>query len=89
MRNFLPQEVLNKSKHGFGLPFGIWLKDYRPLRELAYDNMISLSERNIVRRRYVDGLIDAHQSVHAHYYGEMIWVLAMLEIWLTSHDVNV
>ena len=24
LRNFLPQAILQKQKHGFGLPFGVW-----------------------------------------------------------------
>ncbi|MEJ2687512.1 MAG: asparagine synthase C-terminal domain-containing protein, partial [Gammaproteobacteria bacterium] len=37
LADFLPPEVLNKSNHGFGLPFGIWLREYAPLRTLAYE----------------------------------------------------
>jgi asparagine synthase (glutamine-hydrolysing) len=33
LKGFLPDEIIDKSKHGFGLPFGVWACDYAPLRE--------------------------------------------------------
>ncbi len=78
---FLPDQIINKSKHGFGLPFGIWLKDYQPLKELAYDSIDSLKKRPYFNRKFLDHAIKMHQSVHAAYYGELIWILMMLELW--------
>jgi len=86
MRDFLPQQVLRKSKHGFGLPFGVWMKSYKPLQDLAYDSLSDIGKRNIVQPAYLDQLIQAHRSAHAHYYGEFIWVLLMLELWLKTHS---
>jgi asparagine synthase (glutamine-hydrolysing) len=88
MKPFLPPEVLTKSKHGFGLPFGIWMKSHTPLQELAYDCLSDIGKRNIVQPAYLDKLINAHQSTHAHYYGEFIWVLMMLELWFRKHNIN-
>lgn len=81
MRNYLPDQIINKSKHGFGLPFGIWLKDHQPLKELAYDSINSLKKRDYLRSDFLDHAIKMHQSVHAAYYGELIWILMMLEQW--------
>lgn len=88
MRDFLPEEVLHKSKHGFGMPFGIWMKTFEPLRELAYDSLASLGHRGIVSSSYISNLIDHHRKSHAHYYGEFIWVLMALELWLQEHHDN-
>jgi len=81
MVGFLPDEILHKSKHGFGLPFGIWLKEYQPLKELAYDSINSLKKRPYFKEEFLDHTIKMHQSIHAGYYGELIWVLMMLELW--------
>lgn len=86
MNGFLPQEIINKSKHGFGLPFGIWLKEYQPLRELAYDSMHDLKKRPYFRVEFIDNVIKLHQSTHASYYGELIWILMMLEQWLQAKE---
>ncbi len=81
MSDFLPEQIINKSKHGFGLPFGVWLKDHQPLKNLAYDAISSLKKRNFFKPEFLDHAITMHQSVHAAYYGELIWILMMLELW--------
>ena len=36
MADYLPPAVLKKRKHGFGLPFGVWLIQNPELRDFAY-----------------------------------------------------
>ena len=48
--DFLPDAVINKSKHGFGLPFGVWTKNHDGLNRMARDNLASLDQRGILRR---------------------------------------
>lgn len=81
MTGFLPDRILTKPKHGFGLPFGMWLKDHQPLKELAYDSINSLKKRSYFKSEFLDHTIKMHQSIHAAYYGELIWILMMLELW--------
>ena len=85
LRGFLPDETITKSKHGFGLPFGIWLNEHGALKQLAEDALISLGKRGIVRPGYLDYLRREHASGHASYYGVMIWVLVELELWLQAN----
>jgi len=82
LRDFLPKEILTKSKHGFGLPFGLWMEHHKPLQELAYCSLEAFRSRGYVQPAYIDQLINQHRSGHASYYGVMIWVLMMLEQWL-------
>ena len=86
LSDFLPREIIDKSKHGFGLPFGLWMRTHPELHSLAGDSLTSLRNRNIVRPEYIDRLLDQHQSGHAAYYGVMIWVLMMLEQWLQQRQ---
>jgi asparagine synthase (glutamine-hydrolysing) len=44
--------------------------------------MASLRERRLIRPDYVDTLVRRHREEHAAYYGEFLWVLMMLELWL-------
>ena len=87
-KDFLPEKIINKSKHGFGLPFGIWLKDYQPLKELAYDSINSLKKRPYFKDEFLEHAIKMHQSVHAAYYGELIWILMMLELWFQGKKID-
>lgn len=86
LKDFLPHEILTKSKHGFGLPFGLWMQRHAPLHELAHRNLQSFRGRGYLRESYLDRLIDAHRTGHATYYGVMIWVIMMLEQWMQRHD---
>lgn len=85
MRGFLPEEILNKTKHGFGLPFGDWLKTDAKLADMIYSYLGDLKSRRIVRPGFVDEMIENQRSGHAMYYGYALWDLAMLEAWLQSH----
>jgi asparagine synthase (glutamine-hydrolysing) len=86
-RNFLPQEILNKQKHGFGLPFGVWTSTNPDLQALAYDNVTRLGSRGILNRDFITQAIKLHKDGHAGYYGELIWILMMLELWMKSHEI--
>ena len=87
LNDFLPQEILTKRKHGFGLPFGLWMQQHPPLQQLAYDSLAAFRRRGYVKPAYLDHLVDQHRTGHASYYGVMIWVLMMLELWLAARDV--
>lgn len=81
LRGFLPDEIITKQKHGFGLPFGVWLEKHQPLQELAYDSLSGLRGRGIVRAEFIDELLGRHLKEHPGYHGTMVWVLMMLEQW--------
>jgi asparagine synthase (glutamine-hydrolysing) len=85
LRGFLPDEIIAKRKHGFGLPFGVWLTRHAPLRELAEDALGGLAARGIVRADFVRILCAARLAEHPGYYGELVWILMMLELWLRQH----
>jgi asparagine synthase (glutamine-hydrolysing) len=82
LRDFLPSATISKSKHGFGLPFGLWLKEDLALGALANDALERLGRRGIVRPDYLHQLLQQHATSYASYYGVMIWVLVQLELWM-------
>lgn len=85
LRGFLPDEIIVKIKHGFGLPFGLWLQTHKPLQQIALDSVGDLKKRNIIRPEFIDELTSVRVRSHADYYGTMVWVLMMLEQWFKSH----
>jgi len=85
LADFLPPAIIRKQKQGFGLPVGLWLAEYAPLKALADDSLNALRTRGIVRPDYIDWLRARHAGQHAGYYGVMLWVLVMLEQWLQAH----
>jgi asparagine synthase (glutamine-hydrolysing) len=85
LRGFLPDETLAKSKQGFGLPFGLWVKEHEGLDQLAGDSLTNLKTRGIIRPEFIDRLWNTYIAEHPVYYGPTVWVLMMLEQWLSHH----
>ena len=88
VKDFLPGEIIDKKKHGFGLPFGVWTANHPGLMDLVQDNLTRLRRRCIVRDDFLTQALHLHQHGHAAYYGELIWVLTVLELWLTSRGME-
>ncbi|MGP9801183.1 asparagine synthetase B family protein [Rheinheimera sp. NSM] len=82
----LPAATIAKQKHGFGLPFGKWLVQHQPLQQLARQQLDSLAMRDIFRPDFIAHTLLQQQQGHAAYYGELIWVMMMLEFWLQQHS---
>jgi asparagine synthase (glutamine-hydrolysing) len=85
LSNFLPKEILTKKKHGFGLPFGPWTLREPKLHALALSALERIAERGIVNKDMVNRLFSEHLREAPGYYGEIIWILLMLEHWLDEH----
>jgi asparagine synthase (glutamine-hydrolysing) len=85
LRGFLPDEILTKKKQGFGLPFGVWATRHDGLKQVATESLNSLATRNIVRPEFIRSLLGERLQEHPGYYGEMVWILMMLEQWLQKH----
>lgn len=88
LRGFLPQEIIVKKKHGFGLPFGIWAVKHPALRELAVRALESFGARGVIREDFTHKLVTELLPAHPGYYGEMVWIIMMLEHWLSAHRAS-
>jgi asparagine synthase (glutamine-hydrolysing) len=86
LRGFLPDEIITKKKQGFGLPFGVWANRHDGLRRFATESLQSLAGRGIVQPGFIDRLLKEHLPAYPGYYGEMVWILMMLEQWLRQHE---
>ncbi|BBA32416.1 asparagine synthetase [Methylocaldum marinum] len=87
LKDFLPQEIIKKSKHGFGLPFGIWMNEYKPLMEISHESLSRLSKRGYIKPAFIESLLAEYREFPS-YYGVMIWVLVMLEQWLSAKNAQ-
>ena len=85
LKGFLPNEILTKKKHGFGLPFGVWAVQHDALGALAGDALERFATRGVVRPEFIDQLRHHWLPAYPGYYGEMVWILMMLEFWLETH----
>jgi len=88
LRGFLPDEILRKSKHGFGLPFGAWVVGHRPLGDFIRATIDSLLARGWLQAPFVREILDRRLPEHPGYYGELIWLLTVLELRLQKAQLK-
>ena len=86
LRDFLPPAIISKQKKGFGLPFGQWAIKHPALKALTAESLGSFGLRGVVRPEFVRKLLEEYLPAHPGYYGEMVWILMMLEQWLRRHS---
>ena len=86
MREFLPAEIINKQKHGFGMPFAEWTRAPGDLREMAEDALGAFDRRNILAEGLVGEIRDDLAGVRDSRFGGLVWDIMMLELWLSRHD---
>jgi asparagine synthase (glutamine-hydrolysing) len=85
VRDLLPAEIIHKTKHGFGLPFGAWVMADPALKALCFDTLDALKHRGLVAPAFIDELKHTLLPQHPNYYGAMAWLLMSLQLWLAAH----
>jgi len=87
MRSILPQEVLYKKKHGFGVPVSRWLLQDPQLNGLMNDLLgdTRTRQRGYFRPGFINDVLRLHREDHVGFYGEVVWYLLALELWHRHH----
>ena len=87
MEPHLPHEVLYRPKMGFAVPLARWFRG--PLRERVRDALLgrALAAPASSTARYLEHLVDAHQS-GARDYSAPLWTLLMFEAFLRNVAVE-
>ncbi|WP_339864219.1 asparagine synthetase B family protein [Paremcibacter congregatus] len=85
LRDFLPQEVLTKEKHGFGLPFMSWVYQDKGINEQVCDNLTDFKKRGFLMPSFIDEVIAACHTDEPSGAGGFSWDVAMLELWFKKH----
>ena len=80
VKDLLPEPILARSKKGFSLPLGRWLRE--DLRDLSRGVLTdeTARARGLLRPTEVQRLLDEHARGVDH--GERLWNLTVLELWL-------
>ncbi len=88
--DLLPEEILTKTKHGFGLPIPIWLKTDKKLREMMMDLLLSSTfrQRGYFSSHAIENLIKRHEQDSTSFFGTILWNFVILELWLQRHCDN-
>jgi asparagine synthase (glutamine-hydrolysing) len=84
--DLLPNEIVNRPKMGFTLPWKEWLKD--DLREFCEDNMIQFSKRSFVNREAILIIWNRFLNNDPKITWSRIWHLVVLNHWINTHDID-
>jgi asparagine synthase (glutamine-hydrolysing) len=84
VRGLLPDSIIDRKKHGFGVPVGAWLRGY-----LAdYGRSVLLGERatrrGIFNAEAVRQMVDEHTSGRSD-LGQALWTLLTFELWMRRY----
>src|SRR5271166_363595 len=85
MKGILPDRILYKKKHGFGVPVGQWMMHDPDMKSLAgVLDEPQARQRGYFRPNFLSRLKELNETYPA-YYGEVLWVVLMLELWHRRH----
>jgi asparagine synthase (glutamine-hydrolysing) len=84
LRGVLPDKIIDRKKHGFGVPVGAWFRG-----ELeGYLRSVLLNERSLsrglLRGDALKDMIDAHVSAKVD-LGQALWTLLTFELWMQRY----
>ncbi|MBI2838043.1 MAG: asparagine synthase (glutamine-hydrolyzing) [Acidobacteria bacterium] len=79
-RSRLPDEIVSRKKHGFGVPLAEWLRE--PLKHLGEETIRTVPDQVFNRRAWQD-LWAKHQSGHED-YSQTLYNLITFNGWLQS-----
>jgi asparagine synthase (glutamine-hydrolysing) len=86
----LPQEILTKKKHGFGLPIAVWLQRDPKISQWSKDMLFDSHSlnRNYFNKSFISNLWKLQLQDDTPYYGTLVWQLLTLEAWHRVHLEN-
>ena len=84
--DLLPNEIVNRPKMGFTLPWKDWLKG--DLREFCEDNIIQFSKRSFVNREAVLIIWNRFLNNDPKITWSRIWHLVVLNNWINTHQIE-
>jgi len=80
VKDFVPQEILNRPKQGFGVPIQDWIN--RQLRSRIRESLTEprSQQRGYVEPGYINVLLNEHERGRRD-HSDGLWALFMLELW--------
>jgi asparagine synthase (glutamine-hydrolysing) len=84
MKNYLPEEIIQRKKKGFGVPIAKWVKG--PLKEL-FEDLLSLDRikrEGFLNSEYVRTLLQDHLA-NKKDNRKQLWTLLVWELWVNHY----
>jgi asparagine synthase (glutamine-hydrolysing) len=85
--DFLPKQILTKTKHGFGLPIPVWLRTDKRLNDMMHELVLGATtvQRGMFKKRALEDLVERHRTESGSFYGDILWNVMIWELWLRTY----
>lgn len=80
LAKFLPEEHIQRPKHGFSVPIGRWFRDELHAALMDHLNEDALRRSGVFEPRVVASLLEAHMN-RRHDYGALLWRIFAYQVW--------
>jgi len=83
-KSFLPPDIVNRSKKGFGIPLGFWIK--AGLKDMIFEVLAEEKIRRggIFNYQYINNMLSQHLNNQAD-NRKKIWTVFMFQLWLDHY----
>lgn len=83
VKDWLPPEIINRPKMGFGFPLGEWLRNqwHEKVKKLLLDP--EAKYRHFLRQEFVKTMIK--QPASGEHHDRRLWRVLMFELWLKAY----
>jgi len=87
MRNRIPDAIIDRAKHGFAMPIGLWLRD--PLYDWAREVLAKdkIEHDGYFKYQEVDRLLREHRQGKLD-HRKKLWTLLMWQLWYDKWVMN-
>lgn len=79
-RSYLPANIVDRRKSGFGVPLGEWLKDSGGLGRYLGDLCEDTNQSRYIKMEKMKALIDEHRA-GLHDHSEFLWAAINFMLW--------
>jgi asparagine synthase (glutamine-hydrolysing) len=88
MSPVLPRAILDKEKHGFGMPFDLWIQEDKALNAVACDALRAIGKRGIFRAEPIKQTANELEKGRSGPLRPIAWDIMMCELWLQSRSLD-
>lgn len=79
-RRYLPAQIVDRRKSGFGVPLAEWFRGAGPMADLLNEAVASQAVLELMPAERLASVIGEHRS-GAHDHGDLLWGVLNLRLW--------
>lgn len=84
--SYLPEEIVNRRKSGFGVPLDKWFRDKKGMGRFLESILDANSQLDIFKRPKIEKLVNDHKS-GINDNSDLLWELVNFKIWREKFSV--